>query len=64
MLDVILDKHYLGGLKAASENLTDLPKVSQLTQGPDELLAGFPERLCEADWVFTPTVQMPPTSNQ
>lgn len=56
MLDVILDKHYLGGLKAASENLTDLPKVSQLTQGPDELPAGFPERLPEADRVFTPTI--------
>lgn len=43
-------KSLLGGLEVESGQF----KVSQVTQGPDVLPAGFLQRLCETSCIFTP----------
>ncbi|XP_070258968.1 uncharacterized protein [Myotis yumanensis] len=52
-----LDRYHqtlLGGIRAAARRPTNLSKVTETVQGPNESPAAFLERLCEAYRVYTP----------
>lgn len=53
-------QNVIGKIKYSITKPTSLPKVGQVPKGPD----GFPERLCEADLVFTFTDLDVPPPNQ
>lgn len=53
-------QNVIGKIKYSITKPTSLPKVGQVPQGPD----GFPERLREADLVFTFTDLDVPPPNQ
>ncbi|KAK1346947.1 hypothetical protein QTO34_000807 [Cnephaeus nilssonii] len=45
---------FLQGFRAGSKKPTNMAKISEVFQKPDEIPAAFYERLCEAYWIYTP----------
>nr|KAF6387512.1 hypothetical protein mMyoMyo1_008004 [Myotis myotis] len=45
---------FLQGVRARAKKPTNMAKISEVFQKPDESPAAFYERLCEAYWVYTP----------
>lgn len=51
-------------VKAGAKKPTNMAKATEVIQKPDESLADFYERLCEAFWVFTPFNPEAPENQQ